>query len=274
MDIPTSKKTDSQADDGLRRYMMTLAYNGTNFYGWQIQPSDISVQERIQQAMAIAFRLPVSITGAGRTDTGVHARTMMAHFDLPESLEPDFPKALKTLNAILRPDITIHSIIPVHNDAHARFDATSRTYRYYINTVPDPFRTGLSLYVPRPLDFDAMNREAADLIGTHDFTSFSKLHTDTKTNICTVTRAEWCRTAPGQWYFEITADRFLRNMVRAIVGTLLVVGSQPVKKEYIRDVLGRMDRSAAGSSAPAKALYLWDITYPYQLPASPLPENL
>ena len=273
MDTPTSKKTDAPGESPVRRFMMTLAYDGTNFNGWQIQPGDPSIQEQIQKALAIALRRPVSITGAGRTDTGVHARTMTAHFDTDHPA-PDTPAVLKTLNAILRPDITIHSIVPVHDEAHARFDAEWRTYRYFVNTVPDPFRQGHSLYVPRPLDFEAMNREAADLLGTKDFTSFSKLHTDTKTNICTVTHAAWHQTAPGQWYFEITANRFLRNMVRAIVGTLLHIGSHPTEPGHIARVLAALDRGAAGSSASAKGLFLWDITYPYPIIPSPLPDHI
>lgn len=271
MDTPTSKRTDG-AD--VQRYFMTLAYDGGAFNGWQIQPRDPSVQQAVRRALAIALRRPVDITGAGRTDTGVHARTMMAHFDLPADLTFDAPKLLRTLNAILRPDVTIHAITPVHADAHARFDATSRTYRYYINTVPDPFRQGRSRYVPRPLDFELMNSEASALLGTHDFTSFSKLHTDTKTNICTVTHAHWHMTAPGQYYFCITADRFLRNMVRAIVGTLLDVGVGNQSAGHVARVMAAMDRCAAGTSAPGNALYLWDITYPYDIPHSPLPDTI
>lgn len=264
-----------------RRFMMTLSYNGAGYHGWQIQPHDISVQECIEKAFAIATRQKVPITGAGRTDTGVNARHSTAHFDLDgelaERIATDSAAADKlcyTLNAILRPSIAIHAITPVANDAHARFDATSRTYRYYIRTVNDPFRRDSAQYFRGPIDIDAMNLAATHLIGRKDFTSFSKLHTDTKTNICNVTYAQWHKVSDGHYYFEITADRFLRNMVRSVVGTLLEVGMGKHGPEYIKQVLEAMNRCSAGTSVPGEALYLWRVEYPYPLPQPPLPDYI
>ena len=168
------------------------------------------------------------------------------------------------LNALLPPDIAIYSIVPVHDDAHARFDATSRTYKYFAVTRKDPFRYPLSWKCAPDLDFDLMNEAAARLLHYTDFTSFSKLHTDVKTNNCRVTHARW--TYEGdQWVFTITADRFLRNMVRAIVGTLVEVGRHKITIEQFCDIIERKDRCAAGTSMPGHALFLWDITYPYPI---------
>lgn len=264
-----------------QRFMMVLSYDGKPFYGWQVQPRHISVQESIESALRTVLQTPLHIVGAGRTDTGVNARHMVAHFDVPEddmptllSDEKSRAKFVYTLNAILKPSVTLHHIVPVHSDAHARFDAKSRTYRYYVHTVPDPFRASTSRYIYKPLDFESMNREARSLLGLHDFTSFSKLHTDTANNLCEVSKAEWVKYGPAHYYFEITANRFLRNMVRAVVGTLLEVGTGKKGAGHIRDVMKAMNRSDAGSSVPGNALYLWDITYPYPLPDNPLPQNL
>ena len=259
------------------RFMVVLSYNGSAFFGWQIQPNQPSVQETLENALQIALKVPLHVVGAGRTDTGVNARTMTAHFDLPATrasqiLEPQAVEKLKyTLNAILKPSITIHHVFPVENDVHARFDAKSRTYRYYLHTVPDPFRSDSSRYFPRSLDFDKMNREAESLIGTHDFTSFSKLHTDTTNNFCTVRSARWVAYGPNHYYFEITANRFLRNMVRAVVGTLLDVGIGKYEEGHIAQVMSACDRCSAGVSVPGYALYLWDIEYDFPLPKNPLP---
>lgn len=259
------------------RFMMVLSYDGAPFYGWQIQPDRPSVQEAVERALSIALRQPVSIVGAGRTDTGVNARHMTAHFDLPELAASGLTeptgraKLVYTLNAILRPNVTVHHIVPVHADAHARFDATERTYRYFVHTTPDPFRSAFSRYLTRTHDFDAMNREAHDLLGTQDFTSFSKLHTDTKNNVCTVSGAQWVQYGPSHYYFEISANRFLRNMVRAVVGTLLEVGTGKAGEGHVRSVISALNRSEAGGSVPGNALFLWDIKYPYPLPEVPLP---
>jgi tRNA pseudouridine38-40 synthase len=266
------------------RYFMRLAYNGKPFHGWQRQPGDMSVQQAIEEALATVMRLPeVPITGAGRTDAGVSASLMVAHFDLPAEVSLDGERGerlLRGLNSLLAPDIVIYSIRPVHSDAHARFDAVSRTYRYYAHTVRSPFTNGLSWQAPANLDFELMNRAALILLETEDFTSFSKLHTDVKTNICHVTHAAWrpinaadsccCQDAlqlpdgkPAQWVFEITADRFLRNMVRAVVGTLVDVGRGKLSIDGFRKVIADKDRCAAGTSMPAGPLFLYDIQYPY-----------
>ena len=243
------------------RVFLELCYKGAGFHGWQIQPSDISVQETIEKAMATLLRQPVAVTGAGRTDTGVNAMTMVAHADIPD--DTDLARLVKSLNALCRPNIAFRSATRVHDVAHARFDATSRTYRYFVHTTPDPFVAELSWLAPPGIDFDAMNRAAQLLIGKRDYTSFAKLHADTKTNICDIHQAQWVKVAPTKYYFEITADRFLRNMVRAVVGTLVDIGRGKYAPESILDTIARMDRCAAGTSMPAHPLFLWDVTYPY-----------
>lgn len=243
---------------------MTLAYRGEPFHGWQRQPHDNSVQQCIEEALGKILRLePVPIVGAGRTDAGVNASKMIAHFDLDTPLPDDKSGLIRGLNSLLGKDIAIFDIAPVHNDAHARFDATSRTYHYYAHTRKSPFTYPLSWQAPPSLDFDRMNRAAQILLTTSDFTSFSKLHTDVKTNICKVTRAEWVNTGEHQWVFIITADRFLRNMVRAVVGTLVDVGRGKITIDQFRDIIAMKDRCAAGTSMPAQALFLHDVTYPY-----------
>lgn len=263
-----------------RRFMLLLSYDGTPFCGWQVQPGVRTVQENIETALRTALRVPLHIVGAGRTDTGVNARYMTAHFDVPVDIANRIDgmegktRLLKTLNALLRPSIAIFDVVPVDNDCHARFDATSRTYRYYLHTAPDPFRAGRSRELFARPDFDAMNREAASLLGTQDFTSFSKLHTDTNNNICTVTEASWHEYSENHYFFEISANRFLRNMVRAVVGTLLDVGTGKYSEGHVRDVIKTMDRCSAGTSVPGYALYLWDIKYPYELPKVSIPDHL
>ena len=243
------------------RYFMRLGYRGASFHGWQVQPQDSSVQQTIEEAMATLLRVSTPITGAGRTDAGVNARLMVAHFDVKQPIA-DLQRMVHSLNALLPPDIAIYSITAVHDDAHARFDATSRTYKYFAVTHKDPFRYSLAWKCPPDLDFDLMNQAAARLLEYTDFTSFSKLHTDVKTNNCRITQAQWARE-DDQWVFTITADRFLRNMVRAIVGTLVEVGRHKMTVEEFCQVIERKDRCAAGTSMPGHALFLWDITYPY-----------
>ena len=242
---------------------MRLGYRGANFHGWQIQPEDCSVQETIEQALATLLRVPTPITGAGRTDAGVNAKLMVAHFDTEQPIK-DVNRLIHSLNALLPPDIAIYGISPVHDDAHARFDATSRTYKYFAVTRKDPFLYPLAWKCPPDLDFDLMNQAAACLLDYTDFTSFSKLHTDVKTNNCHITHAQWAHEG-DQWVFTITADRFLRNMVRAIVGTLVEVGRHKMTVEDFCQVIERKDRCAAGTSMPGHALFLWDITYPYPI---------
>lgn len=240
------------------RYFMQLAYRGAGFLGWQIQPQGPTVQGTIEEALSRLLRQPTGLTGAGRTDTGVNARMMIAHFDAPGPLPPDFAYRL---NAMVGKDIAIEKVWPVADDAHARFDATERTYRYYAATRKSPFAYPLTWQAPPGLDFGAMNQAATLLIGRKDFTSFSKLHTQVKTNICDLRRAEWCQADSDLWYFEIAADRFLRNMVRAVVGTLVEVGRGKMAPGKIAEVLERRDRCCAGTSMPAHALFLWDIKY-------------
>jgi tRNA pseudouridine38-40 synthase len=254
------------------RYFMQLAYNGAPFHGWQRQPADNSVQQAIEEAMATVMRLPqVPITGAGRTDAGVNASMMIAHFDLPREkaiTAENEPRILRGLNSLLAPDIVIYKIWQVHPEAHARFDAVSRSYRYYAHTLRSPFLGAMSWLAPANIDFEAMNRAAEILLTTEDFTSFSKLHTDVKTNICHVTHAAWRQLEPTRWVFEITADRFLRNMVRAVVGTLVEVGRGKLTIDGFREVIERRNRCAAGTSMPAGPLFLHEVKYPYYDPRS------
>ena len=250
------------------RFFIHMAYRGVPFHGWQRQPQAPTVQEVVEKAFAMLLRLPaVDVTGAGRTDACVNARMMIAHVDIPAdaaaAVVADSTGFVRRLNAIVGRDIAIYSLQPVDDDAHARFDATSRTYRYFVHTVKDPFAGALSWQAPPAIDFEAMNRAATALLGTHDFTSFAKLHTDVKTNICTVTTARWHRIDHSHFYFEITADRFLRNMVRAVVGTLVDVGRGKIPPEGVKLIMERMDRCAAGTSMPGEPLFLWNITYPY-----------
>ena len=245
------------------RYFIRLGYKGAAYHGWQVQPNDTSVQQTIEDAMATLLRTPTPVTGAGRTDAGVNARLMVAHFDTGQPIA-DIERFIHGLNALLPADIAIYSVTPVHDEAHARFDATSRTYKYFAVTHKDPFRYPLSWKCPPDLDFDLMNQAATRLLDYTDFTSFSKLHTDVKTNNCRITHAQWTHE-DEQWVFTITADRFLRNMVRAIVGTLVEVGRHKMTVEQFCQVIERKDRCAAGTSMPGHALFLWDITYPYPI---------
>jgi tRNA pseudouridine38-40 synthase len=232
-----------------------------------VQPGDISVQQVIEEALTTLLRRTTSIVGAGRTDAGVNARCMIAHFDTEVPLtEQQIVGLQRSLSALCRPDITINSIIAVHDDAHARFDATNRTYRYFIHTADDPFIYPLSWKAPANLDFEAMNRAGQMMLGRRDFTSFSKLHTDVKTNICDLRKAEWAKIDDTRYYFEIIADRFLRNMVRAIVGTLVDVGRHKITPEQVMQIIEKKDRCAAGTSMPAHPLFLWDVNYPYYNP--------
>ncbi len=247
----------------MRRYFMHLAYRGAPFHGWQSQPNAVSVQSVIEDALARYMRHPVAIVGAGRTDAGVNARMMIAHLDL--DLDPsDTPKLITALNSMVGRDIAIYGLHKVADDAHARFDAISRTYHYYAHTRKSPFSHDLSWLASAGLDFDAMNEAAALITGRRDFTSFAKLHTDTHTNICNLTAARWEQTGPHDWRFVITADRFLRNMVRAVVGTLVEVGRHKIDPADVTGIIDRKDRCAAGTSMPGHALFLWDIRYPYK----------
>lgn len=245
----------------MSRYFIKLGYRGAPFHGWQIQPNAVSVQEEVEKALSTLLRRPMSIVGAGRTDTGVNARTMYAHFDYDGTL-PDKGRVLVSLNRLVGRDIAIHDIFQVDDTAHARFDATKRTYKYFVAFEKTPFFYPLSWHCPNGLDIEKMNEAASLLLATQDFTSFAKLHSDAKTNICNVTQAEW-QMEGKMAVFTISADRFLRNMVRAVVGTLVEVGRGKMTVDEFQKVIERKDRCSAGQSMPGEALFLWDIKYDF-----------
>lgn len=243
----------------MARYFMSLSFKGTRYRGWQVQPNGLTVQEVLETTMSTFFRQKIVITGAGRTDTGVHASFYVAHFDT-DSLPFPAGDLVEKLNRFLPSDIALFRIWQVEDGMHARFSAIRRTYRYYISRVKDPFMQETSYTCSWPLDVAAMNEAAAQLIHFADFTSFSKLHTDVKTNNCRIFEAFW-REEGHQLVFTISADRFLRNMVRAIVGTLLEVGRGRITPEGFADVIRKKDRGAAGTSAPAQGLFLVAVDY-------------
>ena len=242
------------------RYFLELAYNGSAYKGWQRQKDAPSVQQTIEEAVSTLSGEKIEVTGAGRTDTGVHAAYYVAHFDVvaPVADEKDF---LYHANSILPPDIALRSIRPVADDAHARYDAREREYTYYISPRKDPFRASAAWQYTVPLDVEAMNRAAAHLLEVSDFTTFAKLGGGNKTNICRVTEARWRRETGGELVFTIRADRFLRNMVRAIVGTLVDVGRGKLTPEEFAAITDAKDLSRASGGAPAHGLFLTDIQY-------------
>lgn len=244
----------------MHRYFIYLAYDGGNYHGWQIQPNGDSVQARLQQALSTLLRREVEVVGAGRTDAGVHARQMVAHFDHTDSLDSAF--MTDKLNRLLPPDIAVYRLREVKPEAHARFDATSRRYEYYVTTAKSPFNRYYSCRLFQKPHFERMNEAARTLFDYSDFTSFSKLHTDTKTNNCRIDLAEWKQVDDTTWVFTIQADRFLRNMVRAVVGTLLEVGRGKLSVEGFRKIIEQKDRCQAGTSVPGHALFLVDVQYP------------
>jgi len=245
----------------MSRYFIFLAYNGANYCGWQNQPNGIAVQQVIEKALSTLLRTEVPITGAGRTDAGVHARFMAAHFDAELN---DPAETAERLNRILPKDISIYSIRKVTPEAHARFNAVSRLYRYYVTTEKDPFLFPFKYKIHGNIDMENMNNCAKVLFEYEDFTSFSKLHTDVKTNNCTITRAEWVKNG-NDYIFTIQANRFLRNMVRAIVGTLLEAGRGKLDTTGMRRIIEAKDRGAAGLSVPGNALFLEEIEYPQEI---------
>lgn len=240
------------------RYFLEFSYLGTAYHGWQRQPNALSVQEVLEDCTGTLLGGKLEIVAAGRTDTGVHARKMVAHFDWEDTLPEDF---VVRLNAFLPRDIAVRGVRPVKPDAHARFDALSRTYRYYVVQHKDPFSIDSAHWVQRPLDFGAMNEAARLLLGCQDFKCFSRSNTDVKTYLCEVREARWEREGEA-WVFVITADRFLRNMVRAVVGTLLQVGKGNLGPDAVKAIIKTRDRSEAGASVPAKGLYLTELVYP------------
>ena len=242
------------------RYFIHLAYDGTNYHGWQIQPDANSVQEELQKALSVLIRREIEIVGAGRTDAGVHARRMVAHFDFDGPL--DCQQTAYRLGRMLPRDIAIYRIEPVADGMHARFSATRRTYHYYLHTERDPFCRQYSCELHYELDFQLMNEAGRILCTYNDFGSFCKSHSDVKTTLCHVTEARWIQVDSSHWYFRISANRFLRNMVRAVVGTMIDVGRHRVTLDEFRKIVEGKQRTQAGESMPAHALFLHDIKYP------------
>ena len=240
------------------RYFIEFAYNGKNYHGFQSQPDASSVQETLEKALTTLFREPIAIVGAGRTDTGVHAKQMFAHFETELELESDYWS--HKLNSFLPPSIVVYRIFKVAEDAHARFDATSRTYEYYMHTFKDAFITDGSWHHSHHLDLDKMNEACKILFEYIDFECFSKVHTDVNTFNCKITEAHW-KQSGNQLIFTITADRFLRNMVRAIVGTMVEIGTGKLQPNDLRKIIEDKYRNSAGVSAPAQGLFLVDVGY-------------
>jgi tRNA pseudouridine38-40 synthase len=248
------------------RYFIRFAYDGTAFHGSQRQPNGITVQETMEQALAMIFREDIPLTFAGRTDAGVHAREMYAHMDIDEeAMRREGERLVFRLNGILPDSIAIFDIYPVTDEAHARFSATRRTYEYHVIDHKDPFLFTQATRIRPGLDYAVMNEAAQLLIGKQDFASFCRSNTDVKTTICDLSYAHWDVLENGHAVFTISADRFLRNMVRAVVGTLFEVGRGKMTKEQFAEVITQHNRSAAGESAPAQGLYLTQIQYPEEI---------
>lgn len=243
------------------RYFIEFSYNGKNYFGYQIQPKEITVQEELEKALSTILRQPIKTTGAGRTDTGVHARKIFAHFDFEAELDPQLTYKL---NSFLPPDISIQRIFKVKTDFHARFDATYRTYEYLISLKKNPFTQDSSWQMwKRNLNVEKMNEACKILFEYEDFTSFAKLHTDNKTNICKIYKAMWEKQG-DELKFTISADRFLRNMVRSIVGTMVEIGNEKFPPEHLRNIIEAKNRNSAGTSAPAQGLFLVDVGYNFE----------
>ncbi len=246
------------------RLFVRLSYNGSLFSGWQSQPDAPSIQAEVERALSIAFHEPVQVTGAGRTDAGVNARNYFAHFDTSTETVEDAKALCSKINAILPGGIVVSGLYSVPPQAHARFDAVSRTYRYYLHTAKDPFAS-LSYFYTFPIDVEAMDEAAKRLIGTRDFSCFEKTGADNATSICTVTEAGWERIDDSHIVFTISANRFLRNMVRATVGTLLDIGRGKHPVEWIDEVLASGARCRAGQSVPGEALFLEGVEYGFEM---------
>lgn len=252
------------------RYFIKLAYKGTNYHGWQSQPNASSVQETLGKAISVVLNSEIILMGAGRTDSGVHAKEMYAHFDFEKSFDTE--SIVHKLNSYLPKDIVVYAIIPVLDEAHARFDATKRTYEYHINSFKDPFLQDDSWYFHQKLDLDLMNKASNILLNHVNFQCFSKVNTDVNTFDCTIFEAYWTRGTAEQsadkqgnskLIFTISANRFLRNMVRAIVGTLVNVGMHKITLDDFEAIIKSKNRDKAGFSVPAHGLYLTKIEYPY-----------
>ena len=255
------------------RYFIHLAYNGANYNGWQTQPELPTVQETLEKALTTLLRQPIAVVGCGRTDTGVHASDFYAHFDYSGQWSVVSGQLVFKLNNFLPPDIAIFDIFPVADNAHARFDATARTYQYHVSDRRLPFRQGQYCRIYFKPDIDKMNEAARVLMEYDDFTSFAKLHTQVKTNICHLSHAEWT-DEEGGWVFTIRSNRFLRNMVRSVTGTLLDVGRGKLSIEGLREIIEKKDRCAAGVSMPACGLFLTKVEYPEFPESQEFPENI
>jgi tRNA pseudouridine38-40 synthase len=242
------------------RYFIKLAYNGTNYHGWQYQPNASSVQETMNKAFSVILNSEINLMGAGRTDTGVHAKEMYAHFDLETPF--DIPNLIHKLNAFLPKDIVIYDVFSVSNEAHTRFDATKRTYEYHINTFKDAFLQEQSWYFHQKLDLDLMNQASKLLFNHTDFQCFSKVNTDVNTFDCSIFEAYW-KQENEKLIFTISANRFLRNMVRSIVGTLINIGLHKINLNDFESIIESKNRDKAGFSVPAHGLYLTKIEYDY-----------
>jgi tRNA pseudouridine38-40 synthase len=242
-----------------QRFFIQLSYDGTSYHGWQSQPNAVGVQEVVNNALTTILREDIQTLGCGRTDTGVHAKQFFAHLDLA-SKAVDIPTVIRSLNSVLPADIAIKDIFPVDAKAHARFDATLRSYEYHIHFNKDPFKNGYSWLLRDEPDVELMNAAAKIIMEYTDFSCFSKSNTQVKTNNCKISAAEWIRTDDGL-LFRISADRFLRNMVRAIVGTLLQVGKKEIEPYEVRGIIQSKNRSKAGTSVPACGLYLTEVLY-------------
>ena len=242
------------------RYFIKLAYNGTKYHGWQSQPNASSVQETLSKAVSVILNTDINLMGAGRTDTGVHAKEMYAHFDFETPINAS--SLVHKLNSYLPKDIVVYAIIPVQDEAHARFDATKRTYEYHINPFKDAFLQDGSWYFHQELNLDLMNQASKLLFNHIDFQCFSKVNTDVNTFDCTIFEAYWTRE-DNKIVFTISANRFLRNMVRSIVGTLINVGLQKISLDDFNEIIKSKNREKAGFSVPAHGLYLTKIEYDY-----------
>ncbi|MEP2047899.1 tRNA pseudouridine(38-40) synthase TruA [Ekhidna sp.] len=240
------------------RYFMDISYKGTNFNGWQIQPNGVTVQEEIEKALSTILQSEIAIVGSGRTDTGVHATHQVAHFDTEKV---DVEKLVFKLNSFLNQDISINGIRSVREDVSARFEATSRMYHYHINQVKSPFIKELSYYFRPELDVEEINKACEIIKDWQNFECFSKVHTEVNNFNCEIFHARWIQDGTNH-RFEIAANRFLRGMVRAVVGTLLDIGMEKTSLDNLREVLKSNDRSKAGRAVPAEGLFLQEVIYP------------